>query len=143
MHERGEPNAAERGHPCLQSAQTRALVLFREAFALSVIVAQFKRAIEETFQVQTFANGLTGFSRLAVFDEVAASKFFRRQPNGPGNFVHVALQREDALRRAKSPESPVWRDVGRDRLALDANVRTEVRPGGVNRAAREHYRRQC
>src|SRR5437879_1699569 len=113
MHERGEPNAFldswERGHPCPHSARRRARalpngrataprvriaasILFREAFALSVIVAQFKRAIEETFQVHTFANGLTGRSRLSLFNEVAAAKFFRRQPNGPGNFVHVALQ---------------------------------------------------
>ena len=75
-------------------------------------------------------------------NEVAAAKFFRRQANFSGNSVHVPFQSEDALRRTKPAKGSVRRDVGRHRLAPDANVRAKVWTSRVNRAAREHYRRK-
>ena len=78
----------------------------------------------------------------AGLDEVAAAELVGREADGGGDLVHVALEREDALRRAEAAERAVRRRVRRDRAAADADVRAEVRPGGVDRAARQHDGRQ-
>src|SRR5712691_1356958 len=49
---------------------------------------------------------------------------------------------EDALRRAKSTERAMGRGIRCDSRTADADVVTEIRSGGVNRAAREHARRK-
>ena len=54
----------------------------------------------------------------------------------------MPLEREQALRRAEAAKRAVRRRVGRHRAAAQPHVRAEVRPGGVNGAARQHDRRQ-
>ena len=107
-----------------------------------MIVSQLKRAIQQAFQIDFLANDLIRRGRLTFFNKIATAEFFRTQPDGLGDFVHVTFQSEDALRRPKASKRAVRRNVRRDRGALDAHVRTEVRPGRVNRAARKHHRRQ-
>ncbi len=58
------------------------------------------------------------------------------------DFVQVAFEREDALRRAEAAKGSVRRHVRRNGATLDANVRAKVWPGGVNRSARQHDRRE-
>ena len=55
----------------------------------------------------------------------------------------MALQRENALRRAKSAESALRRQIRGHDSGVDAHVRAEVRPRGVNRAARKNHGRKC
>jgi pyrrolidone-carboxylate peptidase len=68
-------------------------------------------------------------------NEVATSKLFRRQTNCMRDFVHVPLEREDALRRAEAPERAVRRNIRRHRAAVNANVRANVWTSGMNRSA--------
>src|ERR1700741_2061647 len=75
-------------------------------------------------------------------NEVATAKLFRRQTHSLSNYVHVSLEREDALRRSKSSERTVRRNVGRNCLAVNPHVGTNVWTSGMNRSAREHDRRK-
>ena len=77
-----------------------------------------------------------------VRDEVAAAELLRRQAGRRGDAIHLPLEREHRLRRAEPAERAVRRRVGGDRLRADPDVRTEVRAGRVDRAARQHDRRQ-
>ncbi len=76
MHEGSEANAFldpwswERGRRGIIRG-----ILPREAFAFGVIVADFKRAIEQAIQVDVLANNLIGGGRLAFMNKVAAAKF--------------------------------------------------------------------
>src|SRR5439155_6432969 len=72
----------------------------------------------------------------------APTKFFGTQTDRLRDFVHMTFQRKDTLRRAESAKSAVRRHVRRYCFAMNANIRTEVRTGGMNRAARKHDRRE-
>ena len=146
MHERSKADSfpwsadilsAVRGHPARSSS-----VLFRKPLALGVIIAHLERAIQQAFHVDTFTNRLTGRSRLSLLNKVAPTKFFGSQTNRLRNFIHLTFQPKDTLRRAESAERTVRRHVRRYCSAVNANMRAEVRPGGVNRAARKHDRRE-
>ena len=73
-------------------------------------------------------------------EEVAAAEFFRREAEGAGDLVHVALEREEGLRRAEAAEGAVGRDVGGHGLGADAEVRPLVGAGGVDGGAGEDDR---
>src|SRR2546421_4247325 len=75
-------------------------------------------------------------------NEVAAAKFFGGQANCSCDFIQMTLQRKNTLWSPKSSESAVRWHVRRDGRAYDTNVRAEVRTGGVNRAPRQHHRRE-
>ena len=139
MHERSkaDPFPWVRGHPARPSS-----ILFGKPFSLRVIVTQLERPIEQAFHINFFANRLTGRSRLSLLNKIAPTKFFGSQSNRLRNFIHVTFQPKNALRRAESAKGAMRRHVCRHCTALDANVRTEIGPGGVNRAARKHHRRQ-
>ena len=113
-----------------------------EAFALRVVVGDRHRAIEQRGHVDRIADHLADRARLPGADEIAAAQLVRRQTDGGRDAIHVALEREQALRRAEAAKRAVRRRVGRDGAAAEPHVRAEVRPGGVNRAARQHDRRQ-
>ena len=63
-------------------------------------------------------------------------------PERLGDAVDLHLGRELGLRRAESAERAVGRRVRGHRAAADADVRAAVRAAGVERAARQHDRRQ-
>jgi hypothetical protein len=133
VHERGEADAPFPG---------RAGVLGREAAALGVEVGVRQRRLEQRLHVHGLPNHLSHGARLVLPDEVPAAEFGRRQAERRRDPLHLALEREDALRRAKPAERAVRRRVGRDGAAAHADVRTEIRAGGVNRAPREHDGRE-
>src|SRR5215213_5123971 len=60
-----------------------------------------------------------------------------------GDFVHVSLEREDALRRTETSECAVRRNVCSNRAAVNSDVGTEVWTSSVNRSARKHDGREC
>ena len=110
-------------------------LLVRESLALRVVVAQLEGAIHQLVHIDFFADHLADGERLALVNEIAAAQFFGRDADGFRDAVHVAFERENALRRAESAEGAVRRHVGGDGAAAHANVGAEVRAGGVDRPA--------
>src|SRR5438132_6081940 len=100
-----------------------------------MIVAQLECTIKQTLHVDLLADDLISRRGLSFMNEVAATKLFGSQTDSLSNFVQMSLQRKDALRRPESPERPVRWHVRRDCLALNADMRAEVRPGSVNSSA--------
>src|SRR5262245_10474749 len=128
MHEGGETDAA-----------LFAVVIFAsETFALRVVIGEFQRAIEQAVHIDALANHLARRGCLAFLNEVALAKLLRRKPDCACDFIHLTLESEDALRRAKTPKRAMRWNVCRQRLTVNAHVRTEIRTGGVNRAARQY-----
>ena len=122
---------------------TRGAGIFaREAFALGVIIALPERAIQQAVKIHVLVDHLARGGRLALAEEISAAKFFRRQIHGARDLIHVALDRENALRRAESAKRAVRRRVGGHGLRADAHVGADVRPRRVNRSAREHHGRK-
>ena len=139
MHERGEPDPALDAGALPDGRATapgrRVDTLSGKQFALFVIVTELKGAIEELSHIHSLANHLTGRSCLTFVNKVATPKLFRRQPNCARDFVHVALEREDALRRAETSERAMRRNVSGDSATVYTHVRTRVWTGGVDGAA--------
>ena len=146
MHERSKAD------PFLHVAQTvslrtqanslRYIILAREAIAFLMIVTQLERPIQQAFHVDLFMNRLTGRGGLSLLNKVAPPKLFGSQPDRLCNLIHVPFQREDTLRRAESAKRAMRRHVRRYCFAMDADIRTEVGAGRVNRASRKHDRRE-
>ena len=106
-----------------------------ECFALRMVIAELQRAREQVVHVNALANHLAGRRRLAFVNEVATAKLFGRQPNCVRNFIHLSLEREDTLRRAKTSESAVRRKVGSNSATVNPHVRTDVWTSSVDRSA--------
>ena len=79
------------------------------ARSLRVVVRQRQRAIEQQVHLDRLAHHLADRARLALRDEVAPAQLVRREPDGAGDDVHVALEREETLRRAESAKRAVRR----------------------------------
>src|SRR5262249_45066249 len=109
------PRSVRVAHSLRSFARDWGRVLTREALAFCVIVRQLERAIEETPHVPRLRDRLADGERLSGDDEVPAAEVFRREPDGRRDLVHVALEREEALRRAEASKGAVRRHVGRDR----------------------------
>ena len=133
MHEGSEPDSL---------LVAIALVLPREAFNFRAVVGKLERSLHQPAHVHLFADHLPGGGGLPCAEEIAAAKLLRAQAHRARHLVQVALERKGALGRAEAAKSAVRRRIGGDGVAADANVRANVRPGGVNGAAREHHRRQ-
>ena len=113
-----------------------------ETLALGVVVAFPERAIEQGIEIYFLLNQLSGGSRLAFANKISPPELFRSQIQGARHLIQMALQRENTLRRAEAAKCAVRRGVGRHGLRLDAHIGAEVRPGRMNRAAREHHGRK-
>ena len=79
---------------------------------------------------------------LPGLDEIPPAELLGRQVDRGGHAVHVALEGEEALRRAEAAERAVWRSVRRHSPPPQPNVRAVVRTSRVNRPPREHHGRQ-
>src|ERR1700721_2392010 len=130
MQECGKANASLYGVPG---------VWLRESLAFLVIAAQFESAFEQFVHSHFFVDHLAHGKRLALVNEIAAAQLFRREADDGGHPIEMAFEREDALRRAETAKGPVRRSIGGHHTALNQNVWASVRPGGVNRAARQHH----
>src|ERR1051326_6587483 len=106
-----------------------------------MIVRQIKRTVHQSFEIDLLTNHLIRRCRLALLDEVPTAKFIRRQAHCLRHLVEVAFQRKDALRRTKSAKCAMRGNIRRDRATVNTNVRTEIRPGGMDRSARKYDRR--
>ena len=107
-----------------------------------VIVREFESAVEKIGEIDLFANDLAGGGGLAGLEEIAAANFVGREADDLGDAVHVALEREERLRRAKAAEGAVGRRVGGDGFCADADAGPVVGAAGVNGAAGEDDGRQ-
>src|SRR5215510_2775896 len=103
-----------------------------------MVITQLKRSIQQSSQINFFTNDLIRCRRFAFLNEIAPAKLFGSQSNCGSNFIHVALEREYALRCAETSERAVGRHVRRDRRTPDANVWAEVGTSRVNRPAGKH-----
>ncbi len=134
--------------PCMNVAKPMPFLIraprlaSREARDFLAIVRQHQRPIEQQLHLDRLAHDLADGARLVLLDEVAPAQLVGREPDRVGDDVHVALEREEALRRAEPAKRAVRRRGRRHDAAANAHVRTEVRTRGVQRAAREHDRRQ-
>ncbi len=120
----------------------RAGIFPREALALGVVIAFPERAIEQAVEIHVLVDHLAGRGRLALANEISPPEFFRRQIHGARHLIDVALDGENALRRAESAKRAVRRSVGGHGPRMDAHIGAEVRPRRVNRSAREHHGRK-
>ena len=80
MHERSEADAffyVAQTVSLRTQADSLRYIFSREPFALGMIVSQLKRAIQQAFQINFLANDLIRRGRLAFFEEIATTKFFR------------------------------------------------------------------
>ena len=100
-----------------------------------MIVAELQCAREQVVHVNALANHLARRRRLAFVNEIAATKFFRRQFKCVRDFIHLSLECEDALRRAKTSERALRRKVSSDSATVNSHVRTEVWTSSVDRSA--------
>ncbi len=107
-----------------------------------MVIAELERAVEQSVQINLFFDDLSGRSRFAFFQKVAAAQFFRRQADSLRDLIEVAFHREDALRSAEAAKGSVWRMIGGNGFAANSDGWPVVRPGGVNCSARQHYRRK-
>src|SRR5262249_54006612 len=118
-------------------------IFSRESLALFMVAAQLEGAIHQPLHVHVFMDYLSDSDRLALLYEIPTPKFVRRKSDSFRDAIEMPLEREDALRGSESAERAVRRSIRCDGSAANAHVGTAVRPGGVNRPARKHHRRQC
>src|SRR5438874_1284655 len=111
----------------------------REALSFEVVFAQFERSIHKLFEVHRLAYYLTHSERLAFVDKVPAPKLVWRHVERTRYPIHLALEREDALRRAEAAKRSMWRMIRSHSLAANADIRTDVWTTSMNRAARQHH----
>ena len=88
------------------------------------------------------AQHLAGRRDVAQLVGVAAAKLDRIHAEPLGDCVHVALDRVLSLWRAEAAEGAVGRRVGGHRARADHDVGAAIGPGGVDRPARQHHRRE-
>src|SRR5262249_18184603 len=89
-----------------------------------------------------FAYDLLGCGRLPFANEIAPAKLFGGNAHSACDFIHMAFEREDALRRAETAKCAVRRMICRHSAAANAYVRAIVWPGSMNRSPRQHDRRE-
>ena len=89
-----------------------------------------------------FAQHLAGRRHVAELVDPSPSELERGGAQRLGDPVHLHLGRKLGLRRAKTAERAVWRRVRCDGTRLDAHVFAPVWAARVERAARQHHRRQ-
>src|SRR6266496_366500 len=92
--------------------------------------------------INRFVDHLACRCCLPFMDEVATTKLFSGQSHCLCHFIHLTLEREDALRSAKSSKSTVRWDVCRYCLAANTYVRTAIRTCRMDRSPRKNYGRQ-
>ena len=109
---------------------------------LGVVAVRVKRLRQQRLHVDCVGERLARRGAVASGEEVAAAKLFRREADRTGDLVHVAFEREQALRRAEAAERTVRRNVGGHRLCVHAQVRPLVGARGVDGAARKHDGRE-
>ncbi len=78
---------------------------------------------------------LAGRRGFAFVDEIAAAKFFGRQIKRVRDFIHLTLEGEYALRRSKSSERTLRREISRHSATVNPYVRTKVWTSSVDRSA--------
>ena len=88
------------------------------------------------------AQDLAGRGRVARDVDVASADVQGRDPELLGDPVEVRLGRELGLRRPEAAERAVGRRVGPGRPRPDPDVRAAIRTTRVERAARQHDRRE-
>ncbi len=108
-----------------------------ELCTFGVVVGFFERAGEQMLHVDRVFEELAGGCAVAGGEEVAAAQLFRGEADDLGDLVHVAFEREDALRSAEAAEGSVGRDVGGDGFGADGEVGPVIRAGRVDGAAGE------
>src|SRR5208337_2831827 len=74
----------------------------RETRPASVIVALLQDAFEQLIHDQRFTHHLFGRGCVAGVEEVSSPQFQRIDAEGGGDFIHVAFERENSLRRAEA-----------------------------------------
>ena len=111
VHEGGEADAALDGGGGIGAV---------EFGALGVVVGLVERAGEQVLHVDGVGEELAGGGAVAGGEEVAAAEFFGGEADDVGDLVHVALEREEGLRRAEAAEGAVGRDVGGHGFGADA-----------------------
>src|SRR6185369_6691992 len=107
-----------------------------------MIFAELQRSGEQLVHVHRLTDDLAGRSSLTFVNKIAPAKLFRRESNSVSNFVNLAFEREDALRRTEPSERTVRRNVSRHSAAVNSDVRTDVWASGMNRPTRKHNRRE-
>ena len=142
-----EPDAAPQPAPAGREPARALGALGRGVLAL--VAAALRRparalggAVEHLDRADALAQDLPGRRHVAGHDRVAAAQLERVQAQFGRDAVHVALHRELGLRRAEAAERPVGRRVGRHAARADLHVGAAVGPGRVERAPREHHRRE-
>ena len=100
----GEAGAVHEGGEADAAFDRAGGVGFGEGGGFGVVVGEGEGAGEEGVEVDGLMDGLAGAGGAAGADEVAAAKLFGGEAYGAGDFVHVALEREEGLRGAKAAE---------------------------------------
>ncbi len=75
-------------------------------------------------------------------EKIPAPQFDRIEAERCGDFVHVALHREDGLRRSEAAKRAVRNEIRRPGTRADAHIGAEIGAGGVQRGTREHRGRK-
>ena len=99
-------------------------------------------ALQDLLAGDAVAQDLAGRGRVAGVVDVAPPDLERGDAQLLGDPVEVGLGRELGLRRPEAAERAVGRGVRPRRPGPDADVRAAVRAAGVERATRQHDRRQ-
>ncbi len=79
--------------------------------ALGIVIAFRKSAIEQLIHDYGLAHHLFGCGGVAIVEKVSAPQLDRIEADGGGNFIHVALNGEDGLRRAEAAKRAVGNGV--------------------------------
>lgn len=138
----GETGAVKESGDANSLFDAAAGICFREGFFFCVITREIESAIEKFRKIDLFTNDLACDGGLAGTEEIAAPNFDGGEANDLRDAVHVALQGEEGLRRAKAAECAVGRRVGSNRSCADAGAGPEVGATGMNRTAGENDGRQ-
>ena len=133
----GEACAVEEGGEADAALDGAGRVFAVELLAFGVVVGLFEGAGEQMLHVDRVFEELAGCGAVAGGEEVAAAELFGGEADDFGDLVHVALEGEDALRRAEAAEGSVGRDVGGHRFGADGHVGPVVGAGSVDGAAGE------
>src|SRR5882762_9758156 len=105
-----------------------------------MIICQFKRTVQQSFQINLLMDHLTGRRRLALVDKIPSSKLVRRKTCNLRNLIQVSFKRENALWGAKPTERALRWCVGRHGSAIDSNIWTSIWTGRMNGSAGENHR---
>src|SRR5271156_4336694 len=86
--------------------------------SLCVVITQLECAVHQPTHIHFFFYNLTNRQRLTLANEIPSPQFVRRNAHSLRHAIQVALQRENALRRAESSKSSMRRRIGRDGPAV-------------------------